>query len=294
MIATTLYGGLGNQMFIYAATKALALRNHTNFAFNTWLGFVTDKQYRRNLELCHLNVTLPKAHAATFDVPLGRLWRKLSEKLGRNVLLPHYRMVFESPANRHFEFVTAPVNNIYIHGYWQSEYLFKDFEQEIRNDFRIMTPMPQRTLQELKDIEALGANTVLVGVRRYQECATPTTMDVLGRDYYERAIEEAKRRIDNPVFVIFCQDMEWAKENIRIADAPVHYVCPKDGPLATIEDLFLMVHLRHAVISNSTYYWWGAWLQETAKNEHVVIAPTNFPNPRCVCDEWTKLAANEE
>lgn len=296
MITTTLFGGIGNQMFLYAATKALALRNHTNFAFNTSLGFVTDKLYRRKFELCHLNVKCPEAHAATFNVPFGQLWRKISEWVGRNVLLPQYRMVRDCRVNRHFELVTEPTNNVYLYGYWQSEYHFKDFEQEMRNDFRIMTPMPQRTLQELKEIEALGSNTVLLGVRRYQECpdSSKLAFEILGRDYYERAIAEVKRCVDNPIFVVFCQDMDWAKENIRISDAPVHYVRPKDGPLATIEDLYLMVHLRHAIISNSSYYWWGAWLQDTNKDEHVVIAPNNFPNPRAVCEDWTKIPAVEE
>lgn len=287
MIATTLHGGLGNQMFIYAMVRALALRNKTDMAFNTWLGFTTDYKFRRTLELTHLNVTLPEAGAATFDVPLGRLWRKLSQKVGRNVLLPKYRMVRDCAENRHMELVSQPADNVYLEGYWQSERYFKDFEKEIRDEFRIKTPMPQRTLDELKEIEALGENTVLIGVRRYQECGATQMMDVLPKEYYDKCIDIMRQRVKDPVFVVFCQDYEWAKKNIRIDGAPVHYVRPKDGQLATIEDMWLMNRLRHFIISNSSFYWWGAWL--ATGDDKIVLAPTNFSHPYAVPDKWEKV-----
>lgn len=287
MITTTLYGGLGNQMFLYASVRAFSLRNHVPMAFNTKLGFVTDKQYHRNLEMVHFNVQLPTAKAATFDVPLARLWRKISQKIGRNILLPQYKMVRECRKNRQFDLLGQVVKNIYLEGYWQSEVYFKDFEQQIRDDFRIMTPIPQRTLDELSKIQSLGDNTVMIGIRRYQECTPANKMQVLTKTYYDKAIDLIKDKVENPVFVVFCQDYEWAKENIHIDNAKVYFVEPKDGPLATIEDMFLMTHLRHFIISNSTFYWWGAWLAESA--DKIVVAPSIFPNPKCICDDWIKI-----
>ena len=287
MITTTLYGGLGNQMFLYAAVRAISLRNHVPMAFNTTLGFRTDKLYRRHLELVHLNVKLPEGGASVFNVPLARLWRKISQKVGRNVLMPHYKMVREWRQNLRYDLTEKPLRNAYLEGYWQSECYFKDFEEQIREDFRIMTPMPRRTRDELKRIQALGGNTVMIGIRRYQECTAANRMQVLSKEYYDRAIAIAREKVENPVFVVFCQERQWAMDNIRIDGAKVYFVESKDGPLATIEDLWLMTHLRHFIISNSTFYWWGAWL--ATGEDKLVIAPSIFPHPRCVCDDWIKI-----
>lgn len=284
MITTTLQGGLGNQMFMYAMVRALSLRNRVPMAFNTGLGFKTDYQFHRSLELIHLNVKLPTARLATFDVPLARIWLKLSKMIGRNVLLPPYKVLRETSENRHMDIINQKVDNIYLLGYWQSELYFKDFEKEIREDFRIMTPMPHRTLQELSKIQSLGENTVMVGVRRYQECTKETNIPVLSKEFYDKAIKEMIAKVENPVFVVFCQDHEWAKRHIRIEGFKVHYVKPKDGVLATIEDLYLMTHLRHFIISNSSYFWWGAWLANYA--DKIVLAPTNFAHPYSVCKDW--------
>ena len=88
MIASILRGGLGNQMFIYAMVKAMALRNNTTYSFNLRYGFKNDFKYKRNLELTCLNVNLKENRKATFDYSLGRLCMIISKKTGRNFLIP--------------------------------------------------------------------------------------------------------------------------------------------------------------------------------------------------------------
>lgn len=289
MIATTLFGGLGNQMFIYATTRATALRNHTSMAFNLSQGFDMDTEYGRTLELNHFNLQLPTARLATFDYRLGRLMKRASYEAERNLLMPWQRYIQEVFADYPFIEIlrNGSFTSAYIEGYWQNPRYFDDFSDVIRNDFTIKTPIPADTEQELQHLLSQQRPLVFVGVRRYQEVKTKCRLKVCGAGYYAKAMRHVSERIKNPLFVVFSQQPEWAKANLP-SDLDTYYIKEKHGPLATISDLYLMRSCHHAIISNSSYYWWGAWLQETAEG-HIVIAPDNFINPASPCKEWTVM-----
>ena len=288
MIATTIWGGLGNQMFVYAMARAMALRNKTNMTFNLNYGFDTDYQFHRKLELGNLNVKWGIDNKiATFDYGIGRYIRYASRMIGRNVLAPSYKFYQEKePGHFQKELVCERHKNVYLEGYWQSEKYFYDFKDEIRKDFEIITPVRETVKEELSDMLRETENLVFIGIRRYQECKTTRPGMVLEEDYYNKAIEIMESKLTNPKFVVFTQQPEWAKAHI-VANSPVIYAKPKEGELSTIEDLFLMRHCRHAIISNSSFYWWGAWLTEY--NDGIVICPQNFLNRDTPLDEWLKL-----
>ena len=290
MISATLWGGLGNQMFVYAMVRAMALRNNTDMAFNLHYGFDTDYKFHRKLELDNMNVQWGKKNnIVTFDYPIniGRYTRSVSRRIGRNVLAPWYKFCEEKrPFRFQQELVHEPYKDIYLEGYWQSEKYFLDFKDEIRKDFEIITPIRNAVKEELVDMRRGTENLVFIGIRRYQEWRTVWRGMVLGEDYYNKAIEIMESKLANPKFVVFTQQPEWAKTHI-VTKSPIIYASPKDGNKASIEDMFLMRHCRHAIISNSTFYWWGAWLSEY--NDGIVICPRNFPNRDTPSDRWLKL-----
>ena len=288
MIATTIWGGLGNQMFVYAMARAMSLRNQTEMTFNLHHGFDTDYQFHRNLELGNLNVKWGKTNKlATFDYKGASPIRFISRNIGRNVLSPGYKFYREEePAHFQKELVCERHKNVYLEGYWQSEKYFSDFKDYIRHDFEIITPIRETVKDELSDMLRETENLVFIGIRRYQECKTTRPGMVLEEDYYNKAIKIMESKVANPKFVVFTQQPEWAKAHI-VAKSPVIYASPKEGDLSTIEDLFLMRHCRHAIISNSSFYWWGAWLIDY--NDRVVICPQNFLNRDTPLDEWIKL-----
>ncbi len=288
MIATTLRGGLGNQMFIYAATRAMALRNNTEMTFNMHYGFDMDHQFHRKLELSNLNVQygLP-CSIATFDYRLSRYTRYISRKFGCNILQPQYQfMVEKEPPFFQKEIVELHSKNVYLEGYWQSEKYFADYKYQIRNDFKIITKMSGAVEEELSQMRQGTENIVFIGIRRYQDCAITTPGMVLEEDYYNKAIQLMESKLSNPKFVVFTQQPEWAKEHL-VSNSPIKYATPKEGYLSTIEDMYLMIHCRHAIISNSSFYWWGAWLSEF--EDGIVICPTNFNNRDMALDGWIKL-----
>ena len=134
MIATTLFGGLGNQMFIYAAVRAAALRNNTQMAFNIKQGFKDDILFHRSLELHHFYLNLPRATIETFDVPFGKYIRFISRKVGRNILCPKVLFIEEAKQPKSW---ICKQDNVFLEGYWADEYYFADFSDIIRKDFTI-------------------------------------------------------------------------------------------------------------------------------------------------------------
>lgn len=181
------------------------------------------------------------------------------------------------------------MKNVYLYGYWQSERYFIDFADAIRQDFTIKTPIPQETKDELHQLQSMGRPLVMMGVRRYQECKGVSSMaDAACRaEYYLNAMAYVRKKLCDPLFVIFSQDHEWIHSHLQNTD-DTHIVNMRSGSLGAISDLFIMTHCHHAIISNSTYYWWGAWLQNPTDN-HIVVVPNNFFNRDSICEGWTVI-----
>lgn len=288
MITTTLRGGLGNQMFMYAMVRAMAIRNKTSMTFNLREGFDNDSQFHRKLELQHLNVNMGEKNPfAVFDYRCARYVQFLSRKTGRNIFLPQYKIIEEKmPLHFQSELIDIHIRNAYLEGYWQCEKYFEDVKEHIRNDFEIKTPMPDYVKVELDEIRQGNQKLVFIGVRRYQECMQLRPGMLLDADYYNKAIEYVENKIPNVKFVVFTQQRDWARQNLK-SKSPIVFAHAKSGEIATIEDLYLMTHCDHAIISNSSFYWWGAWLiNEKGK---IVVSPNNFINTDTPCKEWVIL-----
>lgn len=290
MITTTLFGGLGNQMFIYAMVRALSCRNHVPMAFNLKRGFQYDFQFHRNLELNNFNVSLPTSTLSTFDCAGGRCIKKASSIIKRNVLLPQYKYIEEEKSIHgakpyHFqeEFISKSLKNVYLDGYWQSPKYFEDCADVIREDFKITANIPNETIEELNFLKSQNRPLVMVGVRRYQEVKHTSflTEHVCDVQYYKQAMKLITEKISNPLFVIFSQDRKWVVDNIA-EGYDVYQVKEKTGELSAVSDMYLMKQCDAAIISNSTFYWWGAWLS----NSKTVISNNNFINKDCNCKEW--------
>lgn len=289
MINTTLYGGLGNQMFIYAAARAAALRNNTGFAFNLRQGFVDDKLFHRELELHHFELDLPKSNVSTFDFPLGKYVRFLSRIVGFNIFCPHIQFIVESKMPKSW---ICNIKDAYLEGYWAGEKHFADFGEVIRKDFTIRQKYITESLKlELQRVTEEGGTPVFIGVRRYQECASTTAIPNggLGEDvqYYRNAMEYIAERVEKPVFWVFSQVQQWFRENVDDGSYHVMYAEPKQGADSAIEDFYLMTQCKHAIISFSTYYWWAAWLIDN--KDKIVVCPPTYEHRNSLCKDWVCL-----
>ena len=136
MIVTTIAGGIGNQLFMYAAARAMALRKKTDLVLNDVTGFREDKEYKRNFELSCFNISYEHDRKLSFQYPYAKYFKKVSKLIKHNILSPSYYYLLDSTRNTGIDvrYFNIKGNNVYLDGYWQSEDYFKDFEAEIRKD----------------------------------------------------------------------------------------------------------------------------------------------------------------
>jgi hypothetical protein len=236
-------GGLGNQMFQYAYGRNLELAGK-KIIFN--ISFLDKNKleinYKRNFKLENFRIET-RAQFSNREQLIIRLFNKVLMKLG----LKEY-------------------------GYWQGEKYFKEIELYIRKEFTLKKPLDSKFDNIIKQID--GAPSVSIHVRRGDYVNDPKTRvvhNVCGLEYYRRAINIIKAQVNNPTFFVFSDDIDWVRENLPI-DYPSYHVSNLEGE--DYEELILMSKCKHNIIANSTFSWWGAWLNQNPNK--IVIAPKQW------------------
>lgn len=258
MIIIRIIGGLGNQMFQYAAGRRLAAKHNTVLKLD-----ISDfKKY--NLHDYGLSAfTIKEFFATPKEIQLlkepesGSFKKKLKKILRRpsKMGITHIR-----EKQYHFDpkILTMP-DSIYLDGYWQSEKYFSDIADIIRNEFTVKLSQTDRNGELAQQIAS--CESVSLHVRRGDYVTDEKTKTIHGTcdlDYYKHCIAHLAQRVPHPCFFIFSDDPDWAEKNLKI-DSPVTFVV-HNGPKKNYEDLRLMSQCRHHIIANSSFSWWGAWL----------------------------------
>lgn len=265
-------GGLGNQLFQYAAARSLSDRLGCELALDL-CGLQENGDRPYMLGRYRIRATV----AAAED--LGELpdWR--SSRLGRirAQASQTFPRVFSFPLfwpasfayDPRFERILRPV---YLVGYWQSEKYFVWNRQRILSDLTLVRPI----LAETPMLELIR-NTVSVAlhIRRGDYVTNPLASKFHGLcdlSYYQTAVEQLASRFPDIHVFAFSDDPVWAKKNLKLK-VPVHFMeaCATDE--AHI-DLELMTYCRHHVIANSSFSWWGAWRRSST--DQIVCAPRRW------------------
>lgn len=282
MIVVYLKGGLGNQMFQYAVGRQLAHTHNTELKMD-----ISAYNYDGPLEYAlgpfNVNTTF-----ATED-EIARLKEVKASGFEKFVhgLLHKSEMRSESFVRfnkAHFnpDILRQP-NNVYIEGYYNSEKYFIQIEQVIRDEFSFKEP-PDGKNKEVADMIA-ECNAVSLHIRRGDYVADSTkhtSHGFCGLEYYSRSIEMLLEKVDEPTFFVFSDSADWCRENLKI-DQKVVYVDHNDMDTCH-EDMRLMSLCRHNIIANSTFSWWGAWLNDNP--EKIVFTPKNwFVRPDKDCSD---------
>lgn len=292
MVIVKLMGGLGNQMFQYAAGRSLSLKNDCPLKLD--LSFLLDRLNRPadfvfrdyDLDIFKLSVDFSEIE----EVNHLKYWNK-NEKLNRffNGVFGHKKSYFKQP---HFHFdksffdKTSPV---YLDGYWQSEKFFEPYASVIRKDFEFKFPLLESSL-ELAD-EIKQTNAVCVNVRR-ADFVTSDTHGTVSPDYYKTAEKLLNSRFDSLSWYVFSDDIEWCLENLRF-NGRVKYITHEYAGKKFGNYLQLMTLCKHFIIPNSSFGWWAAWLSENPGK--MVIAPEKWFNQGptdtqdIIPEEWYKI-----
>lgn len=275
LVVTRVSGGLGNQMFQYAAGRALSLRCGASLKLDPSFDAPVPRWYE--LDAFPIPATFVcDADLAAFDrLPrtrpdwLDRAWTIL--RFGRDNYWPTY-------VEPHFHFepeVLALQAPIYLEGYWQSEKYFADCAELLRRDFTPTPPLEPENAVFAAQIDEV--NAVSLHVRRGDFANFARSIEFHGTcslDYYRRAIEYLSSHVEVPHFFVFSDDWEWTRDNLR-SEFPMTIVNANRADRG-YRDLQLMARCRHHIIANSTLSWWGAWLNPS--REKIVVAPTRWFN----------------
>ncbi len=291
MIVARLIGGLGNQMFQYAMGCALAARHGTGLALDLRLY----REYRRHggFELADaFGVPESQANARELWRVLG--WRAplaVVRRLESDRAKPIWGSRFYRQRGTAFDpAVHRLPKDCYVSGYWQSERFFGDCKDLIRRRFTVSVT-DDRDLRSLAG-QIDSCTAVSVHVRRGDYGADPQTLAVHGLmpiDYYSTAFAHMKLALDQPTFFFFSDDMDWVRRSIPAPSRSVYV----SGKRRSFQDMRLMSLCRHHVIANSSFSWWGAWLNP--RPDKLVIAPRQwFSTPRLdardICpDDWVRI-----
>lgn len=292
MIISHIIGGLGNQMFQYASGRALSLARGVPLRLDTqdFEGYALHNGY----ELDRIfNIQAQLASKGDLRAVLG--WRSptaIRRRLFREQLqiLRGPRLFVDTQFTSWRQIAEVP-DDCYLMGNWQTEMYFKNAAATIRADFSFKLPAQGRNKELAGQIGRSEA--VSLHVRRGDMAANPASLAFHGLcslDYYRRAIAYISERVANPEFYIFSDDIPWVKENLQLQH-PCHYMDHNKGA-ESYNDMRLMSLCRHHIIANSSFSWWGAWLNP--REDKVVVAPerwfaSDFDSSDIVPASWIKL-----
>lgn len=288
MIVVRLCGGLGNQLFQYAAGRRLAMVRRTELVLDLgWYVRTPSSDTQRTYELDHYPI---KARVATTG---EALWCRLHE--GRLSRLAYYfPRRWDHWRERIFDFdpmVLDLQDNTYLDGYWQSYRYFEEYAQLIQDELTPIAPL------DLKDEEVAGlitrGNAVSVHVRRGDYVTHQTAAAYHGLcslDYYKSALAHISDHVSNPHFFVFSDDPAWTRENLPLPGQATFV--DHNGSATAFQDLRLMSLCQHQIIANSSFSWWGAWLNK--RPDKIVVVPQQwFTDQRdirsLIPDNWIRL-----
>ena len=268
-IIPRIFGGIGNQLFIYAAARRLAVVNDAELVLDDVSGFVRDHAYQRYYQLDRFHISARKATPAERLEPFARVRRALIRRWNARLPFEQRRYIQQDGVDFDPRLLDLkPRGTLYLEGYWQSEGYFKDVEATIREDLTIRPPTDAVNLAMAARIREHVA--VAVHVRLFDEPGAGGINNAPG-DYYQRAVAEMERRVPGAHYYLFSDRPEAARERIPLPAARLTMVDHNRGDKLAHADLWLMSQCRHFIIANSTFSWWGAWL--SAHPDKHVIAP---------------------
>lgn len=273
-------GGVGNQLFIYAAARALALRTGRRLYLDTHRGFERD-EYGRSYRLDRFPIVSPPVPESLAVLPALKnsrhKWhRRLNKWLPRN--WRSYVAEQSWAAATQLTALKPRPPHVTLSGYWQDEIHFADQAATIREELTPPAPLDLRNRE-------LGArlsseNSVLLHVRRVRY------PHLLPREYYQRVIDSICDRVERPSFALFGDDLAWPQQQLDFRGCPLEVIAHNAND--ELADLWLMTQCRHAIVANSSFSWWGAWLRPPFPGA-LTIAPATTGFDIIMPPRWERI-----
>lgn len=289
MIIIGVSGGLGNQMFQYALYEKF---KHLGKEVKLDLSFYETRQKLRKFELDLFSLDYVAADRDECR-KLGECTYGLLDKTRRK-LFGNRRSFYQEDLDKGYQPEILNLKNAYLSGYWQCEKYFSDIRDKIAEDFSF----PEKLSEEGEALrkEIINTESVAVHIRRgdyLEEGNYRVYGNICTLEYYKKAMDYIRRKCSHPRFFMFSDDVEWVKENLYEPDM---VLAGSSQNRADHEDMYLMSICKHNIIANSSFSWWGAWLNRN--RDKVVISPerwfNNHETADAICGGWIKIGEKRE
>lgn len=293
MIVVSINGGLANQMFQYAFSLYLKNKgldvflDQINFKPRACMTCETTK-----LQDVFMNVDIR-------NMPIGKfplVWWKRRWNFLRKIAIIWGDKYIDEPSFKYYPNIYKKASkNCIFKGSWQCAKYFEDISDIVRNDFEFK---PFTDIRNIKlEMKMQQENSIAIHVRKGKDYTTEFLLqNTCDLNYFRRAIQYIKLHVKSPVFYVFTDNPEWVKENLTM----ISYILVDWNPVSgknNYLDMQLMSCAKHNIISNSTYSWWGAWLNRN--KDKIVIGPSDWFNPQMklkmydgnqiIPDNWIKI-----
>lgn len=282
-------GGLGNQMFQYALFLALRERfpdDEVKVDLSCFRGYPLHNGYEVDgvFSLDSPKATWRDVARVAYPYPNYRCWQA-----GKYVLPRRRTMCVEASDFAIDPSVLSAEGDRYFDGYWQHEEYFAEYSDTIRNIFHFTNATDQRTIEVIDKVSA--THSVSLHIRRGDYVNHPLFKGICTPDYYRKAIGVLQESVAPELYCIFSNDVAWCKENIDpLLPAEQRIYVDWNKGAQSYVDMQIMSHCKHNVIANSSFSWWGAWLNRNP--EKFVVAPRQWMNAD-ICDPipdtWTRI-----
>ena len=297
MIVIKLQGGLGNQMFQYALGRELQRRNGGELAFD--LTLLLDRfprsgvVYREfDLDIFHIQPRLTHLSRLARHFPVPLLYMRSASALARlRDRIGTQRYMTGTVA--FCEEVLEAKGNVYLDGFWQSPKYFTGSEAFLRSEFVVKRPLSSAGERLL--MQMASTDSICVNVRRTDFVTIQASIEkhgFVGKEYYDRGIQEIAPRLNNPHIFVTSDDVEWCRENLRF-DYPTTVLGYEYKGYKFGEYLTLMARCKHFLIPNSSFAWWAVWLNTS--EDKMVVCPRNWyrdskiDSSDLIPPQWTRL-----
>jgi hypothetical protein len=286
-VVVRLKGGLGNQLFCYAAARRLAWVNDAELVLDTVTGFKYDRLYQRTYALGAFHIPARLATSTEQMEPLGRLQRLIARKLSERKPLAQRRYIKQVGVDFDPGIVSLRLQEgaTYFDAFGQSEQYFADIRDLLVQDISMSAPTDQSNLEMAKQIEV--SLSVALHVRWF-DAGNAANSSNMSLTYYAQAITQLLSKIGRAHFFIFSDRP--AQTTALLAPVMrgqpytvVHHNAERGNAEA---DFWLMRQCRHFIIGNSTFAWWAAWLTEQHRSGTKVFAPFRKIDPEYSVTAW--------
>jgi len=264
MIIIKLQGGIGNQLFQYSFGKFLMLKKGKNIKFDF---FIEGKDTQREYKLGNFNTKVEFSTDKEIKDTKYRygFFSKLSRIIKRKIF-KNYNIGYSKKSLK--------IENGYFEGFWQSYRYLEPIQDILLKEITTKENIDEKYADLFSQINS--SNSVSLHIRRGDYISNPKTKkmhNVFGMEYYVMSIDMIREKILNPTFFVFSDDIEWAKNNLKI-NSPVVFVSSPE--IKDYEELIIMSKCKNNIIANSSFSWWSAWLNQN--KDKLVIAPKKWFN----------------